>query len=123
MQVEFHIKEIVITSKQKSLIEKKLMKLKRYSKDEPLKIDCYLRDETSSEKGGADQAVELATLVGKEKIFVREVDDRLMRAFAFAYRSIERQLERLHRKRIDRTHEGTEKYIDKALKALRLRKQ
>ena len=122
MKVEMHIKDIVITAKQKSLIEKKLQKLKRYIKDEPMTVDCYLMDETSAEKGGTDQAVELSAVFGKEKIFVREVDDRLMRAFAFAYRSFERQMSRFHKKRIDDSHEGTENYISKALKALRIRK-
>jgi len=122
MKVEFHIKDIVITAKQKSLMEKKLQKLKRYLKDEPLMIDCYLRDETSPEKGGTDQAVELSATFGSEKIFVREVDDRLMRAFAFAYKTFERNMSRFHKRRIDKSHEGTEGYVDKALKALRLKK-
>jgi len=122
MKVEFHIKDIAITAKQKSLIEKKLLRLKRYIKDEPLLIDCYLRDETSPEKGGTDQAVELSTIVSKEKIFIREVDDRLMRAFVFAYKHFERQLQRLHKQRIDRSHQGSENYISKALKALRIKR-
>lgn len=122
MKVEFHIKDIVITAKQKSLMEKKLFRLKRYIKDEPLIIDCYLRDETSPEKGGTDQAVELSAVVNKEKIYIREVDDRLMRAFAFAYKHFERQMQRFHQKRIDKSHTGSENYIGKALRALRLKK-
>lgn len=122
MKVEFHIKDIAITAKQKSIIEKKLFKLKRYLKEEPLIIDCYLRDETSPEKGGTDQAVELSAVFGREKLFVREVDDRLMRAFAFAYKSFERQMTRLHKKKVDQAQEGTEGYMEKALKALRIKK-
>jgi len=122
MKVEFHIKDIAITAKQKSLIEKKLLRLKRYIKDEPLLIDCYLRDETSPEKGGTDQAVELSAVINKEKIYIREVDDRLMRAFAFAFKQFERQMQRFHKKRIDKSHAGTDNYIDKALKALRFKK-
>jgi ribosomal subunit interface protein len=122
MKIEFHIKNIVISAKQKSFFEKKLMKLKRYLKDEPMIIDVYFKDETSPEKGGMDQAVELATTFGKEKIFVREVDDRLMRAFAIAYKSLERNLSRFHKKRIDKSHEGTEDYVSRALRALRIKK-
>jgi ribosomal subunit interface protein len=122
MKVEFHIKNIVITAGQKSLIEKKLTKLKRYQKNEPMMIDVYLKDETSAEKGGVDQVVEISAIFNHEKIFVREVDDRLMRAFAFAYRAFERQLERFHRKKIDKTRNGQEKAIGKFLRAVRIRK-
>lgn len=120
--MEFHIKDIVITAKQKSIIEKKLFKLKRYLKDEPMVIDCYLLDETGSEKGGTDQVVELSAVFGSEKIFVREVDDRLMRAFAYAYQSFERRMQRFHKKRIDKNHRGGDNYIEKALKALKIKK-
>ncbi len=122
MKVEFHIKDIVITASQKSLIEKKLMKLKRYLKNEPMTLDIYLRDETSAEKGGVDQAVELSATFNHEKLFVREVDDRLMRAFAFAYKSFERQMQRFHKKQIDKAHEGSEKAVNRFLKALRIKK-
>lgn len=122
MKVEFHIKDIIITASQKSLIEKKLMRLKRYLKNEPMTVDIYLRDETSPEKGGVDQAVELSATFGREKLFVREVDDRLMRAFAFAYKSFERQMQRFHKKEIDKSHEGSEKAVSKILKAMRIKK-
>ena len=121
MKVEFHIKDVVLTSKQKSLIEKKLFKLKRYLKDEPMTIDVYLKDETSVEKGGVDQAVELSVVFGQEKIFVREVDDRILRAFAYAYRALERNLERFHRKRIEVSH-GHESRLDKILKRVGIRR-
>lgn len=100
MKVEFHIKDVVITAHQKALMEKKLYKLKRYLKDEPMVVDLYLSDESSEEKGGEDQSVEISVVFQSEKIFVREVDSRLMRAFAFAYRSIERKLQEFHQKRI-----------------------
>lgn len=121
MKVEFHIKDIVITAKQKSLIEKKLLKLKRYIKDEPLIIDVYLNDETSAEKGGVDQSVELSAVLGSGKIFVKEIDDRLMRAFAFCYKKFERKLQEVHRKRIDVSH-GHEGRLDRILKRLGLRR-
>jgi len=123
MKVEFHIKDIVITSKQKALIEKKVLKLKKYSKNNnSMLVDVYLRDETGSNKNGVDQTVELSTIFNNEKIFIRETDDRLMRAFAFAFKSFERNLRRIHKKNIDRSHEGSESYFRKALKTLRLKK-
>jgi len=120
MKIEFHVKDIVLTARDKSLIEKKLQKLKRYLKDEPMMIDIFLRDETSPEKGGIDQSVEISITFGKEKIFVREVDDRLMRAFAFAYKGLERNLQRFHRKRVKSSHKIDEGKIAKVLRALKI---
>ncbi|MFA7253641.1 MAG: HPF/RaiA family ribosome-associated protein [Patescibacteria group bacterium] len=122
MKVEFHIKDIVISAKQKALIEKKVMKLKRYLKDEPMIIDIYLRDETSPEKGGTDQVVELSAVFGSEKIFVQHVDDRLMRSFAYAYKSFERAMSEFQRKRLDKTQKGSTGKIDRALRRLGIRK-
>ncbi len=121
MQVQFHVKDIVITAKQKALIEKKILRLKRYIKDEPFVVDVYLRDKTSAEKGGIDQAVELSATFENEKIFVKEIDDRLMRAFAFAYKKLERNLQEFHRKRVD-VSQGKEGHIDKLLKRFGLRR-
>lgn len=124
MKIEFHIKDIVMTSRDKALVEKKLMKLKKYcNKKDPIIIDVYLCDETSVEKGGVDQSVELSTVYNGEKIFVKEVDDRLMRAFAFALKSFGRQMERHHRRFIDKSHEGTERTLQRFLKSIRLRRE
>ena len=119
--MEFHIKEMVISAKQKSQFEKKLLKLKRYIKDEPLLIDCYFKDESSPEKGGVNQVVELSATFGHEKIFMREIDERLVRAFANAYKNLERKLTEFHKERIDRTR-GSESKFDQVLKRLGIRK-
>ena len=102
MKISFHIKDIIIGNKQKNLIEKKLTGLKKYLEHEPVKVDVYMKDETSQEKGGIDQAIEINLTYGGDKIFVREVDDKMMRAFAYAYKSVERQLIREHKKRTDK---------------------
>ncbi|PIS07800.1 hypothetical protein COT78_01720 [Candidatus Berkelbacteria bacterium CG10_big_fil_rev_8_21_14_0_10_43_13] len=122
MKIEFHIKDVVITAKQKALFEKKLMKLKKYCKDESVTIDVYLKDESSAEKGGVDQTVEISTVIAGEKIFVTEIDDRLLRAFARAQKAFDRQVNKLHKQRIEKSHSGSDSYISKALKALRLKK-
>lgn len=122
MKVEFHLKDIVITSKQKSLIEKKIQKLKKYVKNNPFQVDVYLKDETGSNKDGIDQQVELSTVYNNEKIFVKEVDDRLMRAFGCAFKSFERTIKKLHKQMVDRSQEGSESYLKKALKSLKFRK-
>jgi len=122
MKIEFHIKNVVITAKQKALFEKKLLRAKKYCKDEPITIDVYLRDESSPEKGGVDQTVELSTVIAGEKVFVSETDDRLLRAFARAHKAFDRQMNDIHKEKIEKTQKGSDSYIAKALRALRLRK-
>ena len=121
MKIEFHIKEIVITSRQKAVIEKKLAKLKRYFKDEPSTIDVHLIDQTGGEKGGVDQTVHLNVVFGKEQIFIEESDDRLMRAFAYAYKKLERQLQEYHRAEVDK-REGKAGPLKKVFGIFRRRK-
>ena len=101
MKIEFHTKGVILTSKQKSGMQKKLLKTKKFIPDEPITVDVILQDESSPEKGGIDQAVQISATFGKEKIFIEETDDRLMRAFAFALKRFERKLQHFHKKRID----------------------
>ncbi len=122
MRIDFHIKEVVITAKQKALFERKLQKLKKYIDNDDTVIELYLKDESSAEKGGVDQSVEIKTVFLGQKVFVRELDDRLPRAFAYAFRSFERQIQRIHQKKVEKSHEGSDWYISRALKALRLKK-
>lgn len=102
MKVNFQTKGVILTAKQKSLIEKKINKLKKYFNNDAVDIDILLTDESSPEKGGFDQVVHLNVVMSKEKIFIEEKDDRLMRAFTFAYARLERNLRRSHQKRVER---------------------
>jgi len=106
MKVNIHVDGVIITSKQKTLMEKKLLKMKRYVADQPLVVDLLLKDESSAEKGGIDQKVDISATFGKEKVFVTETDDRMMRAFAFAIKRFERQLSRFHEKKVSMTQGG-----------------
>jgi len=101
MKIEFHIKDVVITESQRSLVQSKLLKLKRYIKDEPLLIDVYMTDQSGGlNKGGVDQSVRLSANFQNEKIFVEEIDSKLMRAFAYSFRRLEHQMQQFHEKRI-----------------------
>lgn len=122
MKIEFHTKDVLFTSKQKAQFEKKIAKLKKYIKDETTKIDVFFKDESGAEKGGVDQAVEISTVLHGQKVFVREVDDRLNRAFAYAFKSFERQIGRIHGKLVEKPRKVSREYFDKALKVLRLKK-
>lgn len=106
MKINIHVDGVIITSKQKTLMERKLQKMKRYVADQPMAVDLVLKDESSAEKGGIDQKVEISATFGKEKIFVSEIDDRMMRAFAFALKRFERLLSRFHEKKVSQNQNG-----------------
>ena len=109
MKVNIQTKGIIITAKQKAQMEKQLLRLKKYIRDiEPVVVDVKLLDETGPEKGGVDQAVHINAILPKERIFIEEVDDRIMRAFQFAYKILERRLRRYSDKMIgNRRREGS----------------
>ena len=99
MKVNIQTKGVVITAKQKSVIEKKLLRLKRYVKEwSPVVCDVKLMDQTGENRGGIDQAIHIKILLPRETIFIEEVDDRMMRAFGFAYQTLERKLKRYKQK-------------------------
>jgi ribosome-associated translation inhibitor RaiA len=105
MNVVVHAKGVIITAKQKSLIEKKILLLKKYVRDfSPVDVTVTLVDESGPEKGGIDQAVHIKAELPKEEIFIKEVDYRLMRAFGFAYQSFERRLRRYGKIRRDKDY-------------------
>ena len=102
MKINFHTKGVIVTAKQKSQMERKLQKLSRYVKDvRPVVCDITLADESGSEKNGIDQCVRINFLIPKESIHVEEVDDRIVRAFGFAYSALERRLRRYSKKKTD----------------------
>jgi len=99
MRVNIQTKGVIITAKQKSAMEKKLLRLKRYTKEwSPVNCEVKLIDETGPEKGGIDQTVSLNVILPKETIFIKETDDRVMRAFGFVYQILERKLRRYNQK-------------------------
>jgi ribosomal subunit interface protein len=123
MKIEFHTKGVILTSKQKKAMEKKLLKTKKYIPDEPLMVDVILKDESSAEKGGIDQKVEINATFGKEKIFIEETDDRIMRAFAFALGRFDRKLQHFHKKKVDRNKKPGGLRFEKVLGIIKRKKR
>ena len=123
MKINIQTKGVLITSKQKAQVEKKITRMKRYVKEEPLTVDVMFIDETSPQKGGIDQAVHINATFGKEKIFIEEVDDRLMRAFALALKRFERQLTRFHRKKVEKLHKVGEGRLEKIIGFVKRKKK
>ncbi len=107
MKVSIKTKGVVLTSKQKSQIEKKVMRLKRFvSQVEPVTVEISFLDENGITKGGKDQKVSINAILPKDKIFIEEVDDRALRAFQYAYKNLERRLRRYSEKRLDIKRRG-----------------
>ncbi len=99
MKINIQTKGIILTTKQRKGIEKKILRLKRYVRNfNPVICDVKLIDQTGEGKGGVDQAVHINITLPKETIFVEEVDDRVIRAFQFAYKIVERRLRRYNQK-------------------------
>lgn len=122
MKINVHTDGVIITSKQKSLMEKKLARMKKFVTDQTLTLNVNLKDETSAEKGGVDQSVSISASFAKEKIFIKEVDDRLMRAFVLALKRLERQLTRFHKREIDKTKRGGGGRLEKIWKYVKMPK-
>ena len=122
MKISIHTDGVIITAKQKSLMEKKLARMKKFVTDQTFTVNVNLKDETSAEKGGVDQSVSISASFAKEKIFIEETDDRLMRAFVFALKRLERQLTRFHKRGIDKTKRGGGGRLEKIWKYVKIPK-
>lgn len=102
MKVSIKTKGVVLTSKQKSQIEKQILRIKRFIKDiDPVVVEVSFVDQSGPNKGGVDQAVSINTTLPKESIFIEEVDDRAIRAFQFAFKTFERKIRRYADKNIN----------------------
>ncbi len=107
MKVSIKTKGVVLTSKQKSQIEKNVLRLKRFvSHIEPVTVEIGFSDESGPTKGGVDQAVRINAILPKETIFIEEIDDRALRAFQYAYKILERKLRRYSEKKRDDQRKG-----------------
>lgn len=95
MKVQVKTKGVVLTSKQKSQIEKSVLRLKRFvAHIEPVTVEVSFLDQSGPSKGGIDQTVHIHAILPKETIFIEEIDNRALRAFQFAFKILERKLRR-----------------------------
>ena len=111
MRVQVKTKGVVLTSKQKSQIEKQIAKLKKFVKDiDPITVEVSFIDQSGSTRGGVDQAVHINAVLPKEKIFIEEIDDRALRAFQYAYKTLERRFRRYSEKLVDDKRRANSKF-------------
>jgi ribosomal subunit interface protein len=98
MKININVQDIIINSKQKKLMERRLLGMRKFLKNvEPANIELTLMSETGANKNGVNQAVHIRATLPKEEIFVEEVDDNMMRAFNYAAKNLERKIRRYHR--------------------------
>ncbi len=96
MQINFHIEGVVISDKDETEMEEKIKNLEKYVR-EPAIADVYIVDESGKQsKSGVDKRVKLSVLMGKEKIFIEELDNNPIQAFAKSYHRLKSNLEEFH---------------------------
>lgn len=101
MRVQVKTKGVVLTSKQTSQIEKQVTKLRKYLKNiDPITVEVSFIDQSGPTRGGIDQKVHINAVLPGETIFIEEIDDRALRAFQFAYKTLERRLRRYSDKQV-----------------------
>jgi len=102
MKVNFKIRDVIINTKQKRIMERKLLALRKFVKNwSPVIVDLTLTDESGPDRNGIDQAVHINVILPKEKIYIEEVDNNMMRAFNYATKTLERRFRRYNKKNID----------------------
>lgn len=108
MQINVVTKDVIITARQKSFIEKKISRLKKYLKHEsPVKVEVHLIDDSGPNKTGVTQTVKINVASEHYNLHVEEKkNNNIMKAFANALRSVDRQVRDQHKKEIDKTRQG-----------------
>lgn len=107
MQINVVTKDVIITARQKSDIERKISRLKKYLKHEsPVNVEVHLVDDSGPNKTGVTQSVKIDVASEHYNIHVEEKKNNIMKAFANALRSVDRQVRDQHKKEIESTRTG-----------------
>ncbi|MCX6810581.1 MAG: HPF/RaiA family ribosome-associated protein [Candidatus Berkelbacteria bacterium] len=108
MQIKVVTRDVIITARQKSDIEKKIGRLKKYLKHEsPVAVEVHLIDDSGPNKNGVTQSVKIDVTSEHYNIHVEEKRNNIMKAFALALGAVDRQVRDQHKKEIDSTRTGT----------------
>lgn len=107
MQINVVTKDVIITARQKSFIEKKINRLNKYLKHEnPVSIEVHLIDDSGPNKSGVTQTVKIDVVSEHYNIHVEEKKNNTMKAFANALRSVDRQIRDKHKQEVQKAHKG-----------------
>ncbi|PIU24099.1 ribosomal subunit interface protein [Candidatus Berkelbacteria bacterium CG08_land_8_20_14_0_20_39_8] len=107
MQINVVAKDVIITARQKSYIEKKISRLKKYLKHEsPVSVEVHLVDDSGPNKDGVTQTVKVNVRSEHYNIHIEEKKNNIMKAFTNALKSVDRQVRDQHKKEIQKTRKA-----------------
>ena len=107
MQINVSTRDVIFTARQKSYIEKKVSRLNKYLKHEnPVTVNVQLIDDSGPNKSGVTQTVKIDVTSPHYSLHVEEKKNNVMRAFARAMLSTERQVRDQHKQEIQKSRKG-----------------
>jgi len=107
MQINVSTRDVIITAKQKRYIEKKVNRLNKYLKHEnPVTVTVQLIDDSGPNKSGVTQTVKIDIISPHYTLHVEEKKNNVMKAFARAMSSSERQVRDQHKQEIQKSRKG-----------------
>jgi len=107
MDVSISTRGVIVTARQKSYIEKRILKFNKYLKHlSPVKAAVQLIDDSGPNKTGVTQTVKIDLDAPGYELHVEEKKNNLMKAFANAVSAAERQVRDQHKQKIEKRRRG-----------------
>ena len=107
MDISISTRGVIVTARQKSYIEKRILKFNKYLKHlSPVKAAFQLIDDSGPNKTGVTQTVKIDLDAPGYELHVEEKKNNLMKAFANAVSAAERQVRDQHKQKIEKRRRG-----------------
>ena len=107
MDISISTRGVIVTARQKSYIEKRILKFNKYLKHlSPVKAAVQLIDDSGPNKTGVTQTVKIDLDAPGYELHVEEKKSNLMKAFANAVSAAERQVRDQHKQKIEKRRRG-----------------
>ena len=107
MDISISTRGVIVTARQKSYIEKRILKFNKYLKHlSPVKAAVQLIDDSGPNKTGVTQTVKIDLDAPGYELHVEEKKNNLMKAFAKAVNATERQVRDQHKQKIEKRRRG-----------------
>ena len=107
MDISISTRGVIVTARQKSYIEKRILKFNKYLKHlSPVKAAVQLIDDSGPNKTGVTQTVKIDLDAPGYELHVAEKKNNLMKAFDNAVSAAERQVRDQHKQQIEKRRRG-----------------
>ncbi len=107
MDISISTRGVIVTARQKSYIEKRILKFNKYLKHlSPVKAAVQLIDDSGPNKTGVTQTVKIDLDAPGYELHIEEKKNNLMKAFANAVSAAERQVRDQHKQKIEKRRRG-----------------